>query len=389
MDLPRGIRSRGTGLEITIWKGKHRVWREFIRCDPQDPVHVRAAAKKLEDKRARYRLGLPLIEGKVGAPRLFCEVAEEYLQSVQVGKKQMHDYRKFLNQHWIPKFGNWPITDIQTSDIKKQLARMGVGIKTQKNRLVPLRGAFTQAGIDPNPAAGITWSRAQRKRESKKVLRYRPDERHQLISQLDRMKDEYAVAARQERTPTSLSNAFWSHQASYYFRFMFALGTRPGENLGIDCEDYDGQFVRIWKQRSESVEKDHTKTGEERSVYVPTWVRPYLESLKSLRKAGPLFLGINGQPLKYRGKLNQMWREAHKRAGLAYRVPYTCRHTRAAELLSQGANPAEAANQLGHSTDMFLKRYSEFIEEYRTDRDWSRFESTTPGATQIPHSGRG
>ena len=84
-----------------------------------------------------------------------------------------------------------------------------------------------------------------------------------------------------------------------------------------------------------------------------------------------------------------MWREAHKRAGLAYRVPYTCRHTRAAELLSQGANPAEAANQLGHSTDMFLKRYSEFIEEYRTDRDWSRFESTAPGATQIPHSGRG
>ena len=58
------------------------------------------------------------------------------------------------------------------------------------------------------------------------------------------------------------------------------------------------------------------------------------------------------------------WRKAHKDTGLAYRIPYTCRHTRAAELLSANVNPAAAAKQMGHTVEMFLRTYSEFIEEY-------------------------
>ena len=40
--------------------------------------------------------------------------------------------------------------------------------------------------------------------------------------------------------------------------------------------------------------------------------------------------------------MNAAWKEAHRRARVPYRIPHTCRHTRAAELLSTGVEPAEA-----------------------------------------------
>jgi len=58
-----------------------------------------------------------------------------------------------------------------------------------------------------------------------------------------------------------------------------------------------------------------------------------------------------------------------------YRIPYAARHTRAAELLSMGRLPPDAAVQMGHSTHVFLTTYSEFINEYAADQDPRRFES--------------
>jgi integrase len=71
---------------------------------------------------------------------------------------------------------------------------------------------------------------------------------------------------------------------------------------------------------------------------------------------------------------NAAWRDAHNRKRIPYRDPYKCRHTRAAELLSIGIEPADAAKQLGHSPEMFLQTYAEFIEEFSKSRDRTRFE---------------
>lgn len=389
MDLPRGVRSRGNGLEISIWKNKQRVFYEYIPGDPNKKANVKSALRRLEDKRARYRLGMPLRDEIMHAPNIFRAVAEDYLGTLDIGPKQQHDYRKFLNTYWIPAFGNWLVTDVKTAHIKKELAKMGGLIKTKKNRLIPLSGVFQHAEVIPNPVSAIKWPRSRKEAEKKKVNRYRPNECTQLLTQLDLMAEEYLAQRCRLNNSSNQSKAFWSWQATYYFRVLLSIGPRPGEALGIDCEDYDGEFIRIWKQRSESKEVAHTKTGRERTVYVPTWARPHLDSLKGHRQSGPLFLGMKGASLMYRKYLNEMWQEAHKRAGLDYRVPYTCRHTRAAELLSQGVSPAEAAYELGHSTDMFLNKYSEFIEEYRGERDKSGFESNTPSATPKPHSDRG
>jgi hypothetical protein len=43
---------------------------------------------------------------------------------------------------------------------------------------------------------------------------------------------------------------------------------------------------------------------------------------------------------------------------------FTFRHIRAAELLSIGTSHGEAATQLGHSTECFLRVYSEWIDQF-------------------------
>ena len=42
----------------------------------------------------------------------------------------------------------------------------------------------------------------------------------------------------------------------------------------------------------------------------------------------------------------------------------TTRHTRAAELLTNGVPPAKGTEQLGNSVQVFLTTYAEWIEEY-------------------------
>ena len=76
-------------------------------------------------------------------------------------------------------------------------------------------------------------------------------------------------------------------------------------------------------------------------------------------------------------------KRAHTVTDTAYRIPYTCRHTRAAELLSIGIAPAEAAKQLGHSLQMFLATYSEFIDEYCSEQDPLRFEGIAPQIQKV------
>ncbi|MFT5693492.1 MAG: integrase, partial [Oceanicoccus sp.] len=81
-----------------------------------------------------------------------------------------------------------------------------------------------------------------------------------------------------------------------------------------------------------------------------------------------------GTPYLDTDVLNGKWKEAHKKARVPYRIPCTCRHTRASELLSIGIQPADAAKQLGHSVEMFLRTYARWIEEFSNSQDKARFE---------------
>ena len=149
--------------------------------------------------------------------------------------------------------------------------------------------------------------------------------------------------------------------------------------MGLEWTDYDGEYLNVSKQIVRRRMVNSTKTSVRRRVYVPTWVRPILDNHTTRFKRSNIFLNSFGEFYKDTDDFNEAWKAAHTRARKTYRIPYTLRHTRAAELLSQGVSAALAAKQLGHSVAMFLSVYSEYLEEYAQE-DHSGLEGNKPAS---------
>lgn len=340
---PPGIRPSGSGLLIRIWKGGRLVYHETLPCqDPTARSSITAAVKRREWLISRLNLGLSV--GSEGEGRqTFSEAAQEYLDTLEARDSTVIEYYRIIKNQWEPALGKYPIDEISGAKVKKVLSGMGVSTKTKKNRLIPLWGVFKHAEIEP---PRIRFKRSEKKR----VQRYTPAERDKVLSKLD-------------------------GQAKVYFQLLFATGLRPGEALGLEWSDYDGEYLSVTKSISKR-RLGPTKTGASRRVYVPRWARGALNEHPSRFAGGYIFPNSIGTASLDTDNFNSEWKRAHSKARVPYRIPYTCRHTRAAELLSQGADIAKAARQLGHSVQVFLTTYSEFIEEY-AEQDMSAFESHT------------
>jgi len=341
---PDNIRPRGNGLQIRIkYKGKE--YTKQIDCDPLSPRDIKSAIQERDKIKSSLNLGInPFFEETKGLENPFSKDAQSYLDQLDVDDSTHLSYEQLINQYWMT-FANWPTSMISTLEIKKRLAAMDVSVKTKKNALIPLKGIFDFANINPNPAR-LKMPRHQKQ----KVSRFLPQERELILSHLD---GQYRV----------------------YFALLFGCGLRPsGEPLALKWCDYSGDTLHIYKTIVRRKIKNSTKTHTERTVIVPHWVQDILNN-HDTRFAGEwIFADNEGNPHLSADGFNKKWRKVFdktsvKRAGIRYRIPYVCRHTRAAEMLSIGIEPARAARQLGHTVEIFLRTYSEFIEEYSETND--------------------
>lgn len=330
--IAEGIDQRGRGLRIRIfWKGQ-----EYTETDPGpcDAAHIRRVVKRREWLLSRLRVGLPILEGD---ERLLTSVARSYFDSLEVKSSTLKSYQNIWRQHWKPVFGNLSPATITTAMIRERLAQSQVSVKTKKNALIVLSGILRHADVNPNPCAVIRFKRDQKK----PIERYSPEEWQKLLSKLE-------------------------GEARVYFSLLRATGLRPGEALALQWSDYTGEEIDVSKAivRGALVT---TKTNVRRRVYVPAWVRPILDSHVTRFAGGHIFVNSEGNRHCDTNDLNQAWKKAHSKARVPYRIPYTLRHTRAAELLSQGASVPLSAKQLGHSVQMFLSTYSEYMEAYSAE----------------------
>lgn len=347
MAWPTGIRPDGAGLRIRIWSRGRLIYSETIKGDPTSQKLLSAAHKRREWLLARQRLGLPLYADEAGEHKTFAEVARDYLGSLDVKRSTAMSYESIVNCYWSG-FNHWPVEEIGKADIKRALKDHDVAPKTKMNALLVLRNILSHAEVSPNPVEQVRVKRGQKA----PVSRYTPQERDALMAQL-------------------------KGQVAVYFALLFGCGLRPGEALGLLWTDYDGEELSITKQMTRRRLEPSTKTSVRRMVYVPKWVRPYLNNHSTRFDGGHIFQTDSGGHHRDTDVFNEEWQRAHRRARIPYRIPYTCRHSRAAELLSTGVDPADAAKQLGHSVEIFLRTYSEWIEAYTKDQDKSRFEGFT------------
>ncbi|NCU02273.1 site-specific integrase [Candidatus Macondimonas diazotrophica] len=344
---PRGIDPHGRGIRIRLWRGGRLAWTETVPGDPYRASDLASAVRRREELQARLKLGLPLYRGDATATArsLFIDAAQDYLNALDADHSTHLSYENILNRYWLPAFGGWPVDEISTAEIQKRLAGWAVSQKTKKNLLIPLRGVLGHAGVNPNPVAAVRLKRHQKP----PILRYRPEEVSALLSAL-------------------------RGQDRLYFAVLFGTGLRPGEALALQWSDYNGEELFVHRSVVRRRLKATTKTHSARRVVVPTWVRTLLRATPTRFAGGYIFVNTKGRHYRDTDVFNAAWQEAHRRTRIPYRIPYTCRHTRAAELLSTGVEPGDAAKQLGHTVEMFLRTYSEWIEEYQQNRDKARFD---------------
>lgn len=366
-EYPPGIRPDGAGLRIRLFRGGKCIYSETLKGNPQSKSLIAAAERKRKWLKARQELGLPLTEREAGST-LFEDVAQGYMDSLDAKHSTHISYENIINGYWMPLFGGWPLEEITTRIVKEALAGFSVSRKTKRNVLIPLRGILAHGEINPNPCDAIRFKRSR----GASPAAYTPAQRAALMKAIGRAK-----------VPDWLAG-----QPAAYFALLFGCGLRPcGEPLALEWPDYDGQWLTVSKQITKRRVQPYTKTDLARRVYVPTWARPHLDSLPTRFDGGYLFQNSRGGPHLDSDAFNPVWQKAHRLARISYQEPYACRHTRASELLSTGVNPADAAKQLGHSVEMFMRTYADWVEQYAGELDPARFEGVTAEKSNIRQSG--
>jgi integrase len=134
---------------------------------------------------------------------------------------------------------------------------------------------------------------------------------------------------------------------------LLLAGLRPSEALGLQWRDVD------LRRKVLSVRRGRTRWGDgmtkteasEREVDIVTPLAAELGLLGSSDQAGDyIFKSPRGAALDWNNFRQRTWHRLLRVAGVRARPPYQCRHTYAANLLADGANPHYVAHQMGHST---------------------------------------
>lgn len=134
----------------------------------------------------------------------------------------------------------------------------------------------------------------------------------------------------------------WGEAQGNYDEFRFFTGSRPSEQIALVLSDIDlvHGFVSINKARVSGVDRDETKTSEDRRVQLET-----------------------GKPFRSLHHPQHRWRKTLQSLKVRYRRPYTARQTSVSWSLMAGKNPLWVAKQHGHSIATMLRAYAAWAED--------------------------
>jgi integrase len=276
-------------------------------------------------------------------------------------------YERVLEAHWYRWFGDQPIGSILHSVVASKLGELTGSRKTHNNVLDPGRQVFELAkkdkAIDANPCDGIAFL---------ELPEPEPDP-------FDLQEVDIILATIAKR---------WGDELRDYYEAAFFGGQRASEQIeqrwDLDV-DMRGRCSRIQRARVEGVVKD-TKTYDNRTLehhsrYHAALVRQFARTGLA---NGYVWLSPfsgngrkRGEPWLDESQQGEMFRAAVKLARLRQRPAKNTRHTYATVMLMAGAKPAWAAAQLGHSVEMFMRRYAKWIPGGDRGEELAKVEAFT------------
>ena len=253
---------------------------------------------------------------------------DEYLAhcSARVARLDMasvtlNSYRTILDGIWRPELGALRFLDVRYSTLVRIADRTGWGKKTHNNAISVLRRAF-KFGYRDHP------DRADPTRELKGARIQRKD--RSLIDPFSLEDAETLIAALRRD---------WGDAQANYDEFRFFVGLRPSEEIALLVDDYDAArgTLDVTKARVAGVDKDSTKTGDDRQIVLCPRAIGVLKRQLALReqlvRAGKinhdfLFFKANGQPLRNLLFPGKRWQRTLQRTeecpvpSTVHRTPY-------------------------------------------------------------------
>lgn len=403
------VRESSVRLQFTDGSGtRHRITLKDAGGAPLPPTvaNVRAAERTMTDIKAAIRLGtfdlvqfFPELAPKTEAPAKSVPTLGEQLDTwyagLRVRKSTLKGYTAALNFWKIAPAdeAGLQVATVKIDELVFSQCRHALNVgasrhrrgkvdpekppkplsaKTVNNYLACLRAALDLAVDDgliaKNPAGEGSKLRA-------KVRREPPDP-------LDLPELLAVVQKISEKAPA----------AGDYVDFWGNTGLRTSELNALEWRDVDLRKGEIYITQSliAGEQEDDTKTGY-RAVRLNSRARAAIERqrVRTQLAGGVVWLNpFDEKPWDgYRDFLRSYWAPALRSLGIRYRRPYNLRHTYATMLLHAGVNAGLAAEQLGHSAQMFHTRYARWIHAARTENELSKLDAmlaahsaTPPGA---------
>ncbi|MGK9174166.1 site-specific integrase [Yokenella regensburgei] len=217
---------------------------------------------------------------------------------------------------------------------------------------------------------------------------------------------------------TRLIDAFRHQQVKNMWSLAVYTGLRHGELVSLAWEDIDLVQGTITVSRNHTLTNEFTfpktEAGTDRKVYLVDAAIRVLRNQAEMTRLGatqevevktreygrsvmhqctfvfnPKISALNGRSGNHYSvsSINQVWREALKRAGLRHRNAYQSRHTYACWSLSAGANPNFIANQMGHAdAQMVYKVYGRWMADNNLDQIAILNQKLSSFAPPMPHA---
>ena len=271
-----------------------------------------------------------------------------WIPTVDVRESSAKDYEYSLNGAILPEFGDVKMKNIKPADIEAWLVKMKKQLVKRGGQMVPisdrviekrrlllasiLKKAVANEYLHKSPFATLSFSKAKTK-NAVAPLTY--EQVQEIASSLS---PKYRIMV-------------W---VGYY------TAMRPSEVLGLtyDRLDFEKSEIRIDRQisrnTSEIFAKDGLKTeASERVIGFPNELKDLINAHVKQFGLGPeklLMTTSGGKVFRYKGAI-EMWREAARKAGLEVgQGLHQLRHTCVSNLISEGANPKEIQEWVGHTS---------------------------------------
>ena len=266
----------------------------------------------------------------------FGSLAQTRLNSATLTPESRRTQKLYLNNYW-GEFFLIPISEIHYSDLLDVFSKVDKSAKTLKNIISSGSSVFELAirsGYrSDNPCSILN---KDIKLNRKTIDPFTADERDQILDSLD-------------------------GGPHIFFMIRFYAGLRPSEAIALRWSDYkDGEF-HINKTRVKGHDREQTKTNLDRVVTVHPKIQKALAALPRQLNDPHIVVNQYGRAYRSATRLSVKFTQATKSLGIRHRSPYNVRHTCASMMLENGLEPAWAAEQLGHTKEVFFRVYTGLV----------------------------